>query len=177
MTQKDLDRIESAQILIDTHDGPEDKEKIVIFLESGRVYRISEADLLIKSLKELEHIHYMLEIKNEASRRWSDRMKRTIQEKRRFYGISSEAEYVPRITQEDGSEINMKKNSSVMDTIEGTRVLGYNNEADRPRVIQLGEAMERSKASALRSAIYQTGEENEELKTVKAQMIQTLRQN
>ncbi|XP_063945846.1 uncharacterized protein LOC135151364 [Daucus carota subsp. sativus] len=176
VTQKDLDRIESAQILIDTHDGREDKEKIAIFLESGRVYKISEADLLIKSLRELEHIHYMLEIKNEASRRWSDRMKRTIQEKRRFYGISSDAEYVPKITLEDGSEIDMEKNSSVMETIAGTRILGYNNEAERPGAIQLGEAMKRSKANALRSAICQTGDEDEELKIVKSQMIQTLKQ-
>ncbi|XP_063936114.1 uncharacterized protein LOC135147192 [Daucus carota subsp. sativus] len=176
VTQKDLDRIESAQILMDTHDGPEDKEKIAIFLESGRVYRISEADLLLKSLRELEHIHYMLEIKNEATKRWSERLKRTIQKKRRFYGISSDAEYVPKITQEDGSEIDMIKNSSVLETIAGTRILGYNNEADRPGAIQLGEAMKRCKARALRSAIYQTGEDNEELKTVKAQMIQTLKQ-
>ncbi|XP_063945988.1 flocculation protein FLO11-like [Daucus carota subsp. sativus] len=176
VTQKDLDRIESAQILMDTHDGPEDKEKIAIFLESGRVYRISEADQLLKSLRELEHIHYMLEIKNEATKRWSERLKRTIQEKRRFYGISSDVEYVPKITQEDGSEINMEKNSSVLETIAGTRILGYNNEADRPGAIQLGEAMKRCKARALRSAIYQTGEDNEEIKTVKAQMIQTLKQ-
>ena len=42
-------------------------------------------------------------------------------------------------------------------------------------MIQLGEAMRRSKANALRSAIYQTGEDTEELSTVKAQMIQTLK--
>ena len=176
VTQKDLDKVESVQILMDTHDGPEDKEKIAIFLESGRVYRISEADLLLKSLRELEHFHYMLEIKNKATQRWSDLMKKTISEKRRFYGIKSDDEYIPQIAQDDGSEISMEKNSSVMETIANTRILGYNNEADRPRVIQLGEAMKRSKANALRSAIYQTGDEDEELKTVKAQMIQTLKQ-
>ena len=69
----------------------------------------------------------------------------------------------------------MQKNSSVMETIAGTRLLGYNNDADRPRVIQLGDAMARSKLNALRAAIYQTGEDNEELKNVKAQMIQTLK--
>ena len=63
-----------------------------------------------------------------------------------------------------------------METIAGTRILGYNNDADRPRVIQLGDAMRRSKAQALRSAIYQTGEDTEELKSVKTQMIQTLRE-
>nr|XP_017245849.1 PREDICTED: histone-lysine N-methyltransferase 2A-like [Daucus carota subsp. sativus] len=82
---------------------------------------------------------------NEATKRWSERLKRTIQEKRRFYGISSDAEYVPKITQEDGSEIDMIKNSSVLETIAGTRILGYNNEADRPGAIQLGEAMKRCK--------------------------------
>nr|XP_017228486.1 PREDICTED: microtubule-associated protein futsch-like [Daucus carota subsp. sativus] len=82
---------------------------------------------------------------NEATKRWSERLKRTIQEKRRFYGISSEAKYVPKITQEDGSEIDMIKNSSVLETIAGTRILGYNNEADRPGAIQLGEAMKRCK--------------------------------
>ncbi|WOG92442.1 hypothetical protein DCAR_0311711 [Daucus carota subsp. sativus] len=55
------------------------------------------------------------------------------------------------------------KNSSVMETIANSRILGYNNDADRPRVIQLGEAMRKSKANALRSAIYQTGEDTEEL--------------
>ena len=132
--------------------------------------------MLLKSLRELEHIHYILEIKNEVTQRWSDLMKRTIVEKRRFYGISPDEEYIPKISQDDGSEIEMQKNSSVMETIANTRILGYNNDADRPRVIQLGEAMRRSKANALRSSIYQTGEDTEELSTVKAQMIQALKQ-
>ena len=59
VTRKDLDKVESVQILIDTHDGTGDKEKMAIFLNSGRVYRISEADLLLKSLRELEHIQYI----------------------------------------------------------------------------------------------------------------------
>ena len=176
VTQKDLDKIESVQILMDTHDGTGDKEKIAIFLNTGRVYKISEADLVLKSLRELEHIHYMLEIKNEATQRWSDLMKRTIVEKRRFYGISPDEEYIPKISQDDGSEIEMQKNSSVMETIANTRILGCNNDADRRRVIQLGEAIRRSKANALRSAIYQTGEDTEELSIVKAQMIQALKQ-
>ena len=103
-------------------------------------------------------------------------MKKTISEKRRFYGIKSDDEYIPQIAQDDGSEISMEKNSSVMETIANTRILGYNNEADRPRVIQLGEAMKRSKVNALRAAIYQTGGDTEELRNVKTQMIQTLKQ-
>ena len=70
----------------------------------------------------------------------------------------------------------MKKNSSLMETIVGIRILGYNNEGDQPRVIQLGEAMRRSKANALRSPIYHTGEDTEELRSVRAQMVQTLRE-
>ena len=60
---------------------------MAIFLNSIRVYRISEADLLMKSLKELKHIHYMLEVKNEATQRWSSLLQKTIAEKRRFYGV------------------------------------------------------------------------------------------
>ena len=63
-----------------------------------------------------------------------------------------------------------------METIANTRILGYNNDADRPRFIQLGDAMRRSKVNALRAAIYQTEKDTEELSTVKAQMIQTLKQ-
>ena len=38
VTQRPLDRVESAQILMDTWDGKKDKEKIALFLENGRVY-------------------------------------------------------------------------------------------------------------------------------------------
>ena len=57
VTQKDLVKVDSVQNLIDTHDGTSDKEKMAIFLNTGRVYRIAENDLLLKSLRELEHIH------------------------------------------------------------------------------------------------------------------------
>ena len=57
VSQKDLDKVDSVQILIDTHDGTGDKEKMAIFLNTRRVYRIAENDLLLKSLRELEHIH------------------------------------------------------------------------------------------------------------------------
>ncbi|XP_063946066.1 uncharacterized protein LOC135151512 [Daucus carota subsp. sativus] len=36
VTQKDLDKVESVQILMDTHDGTGDKEKIAIFLEQTK---------------------------------------------------------------------------------------------------------------------------------------------
>nr|XP_017239594.1 PREDICTED: nucleolar and coiled-body phosphoprotein 1-like [Daucus carota subsp. sativus] len=103
-------------------------------------YPLTEKAGEVVTQKDLDKIE-----SNEATKRWSERLKRTIQEKRRFYGISSESEYVPKIVKEDGSEINMEKNSSVMETIAGTRILGYNNEADRPGAIQLGEAMKRCK--------------------------------
>ena len=39
--------------------------------------------------------------------------------------------YIPTISQDDGSEIEMQKNSSVIETIAGTIILGHNNDADR----------------------------------------------
>ena len=53
VTQRPLDRVESAQILMDTWDGKKDKEKIALFLENGRVYKLVESDILNKSWKEL----------------------------------------------------------------------------------------------------------------------------
>ena len=38
---------------MDTWDGKKDKEKIALFLENGRVYKLVESDILNKSWKEL----------------------------------------------------------------------------------------------------------------------------
>lgn len=84
VTRKHLDKVISAQIVMDTYDGNEDKEIIVLFLEDGRVYRLSESDVLNKSLKKLQHMYYLLELKSEATRRWLNFLKKTIKEKARI---------------------------------------------------------------------------------------------
>lgn len=151
ITQRHLDRIESIQILIDTHDGDGDKEKMAIFLNNDIVYRIADTDLWMKSLRELEYIHYMMQVKNEATQRWSNLILKTIKDKRRFHGIKSDEEFTPNFVQDDGTEVNMQRNNSTIEDVLGTRCLVYNNESNRPKVIiQLGDGLQRSKASTLR---------------------------
>ena len=69
----------------------------------------------------------------------------------------------------------MKKNSDEIKDVLGIRCLVCNQKSNHPGSIYLGEDIGRSKNNALRSALYQTGEDIDELKSVKAQMIQTLK--
>ncbi|KAL8125875.1 hypothetical protein AgCh_013251 [Apium graveolens] len=70
--QNHLDKVLSAQIVMDTHDESEVKEKLILFLNDGRTYRLADSDVLKKSVKELQHIHYLMEVKSYVTRRWSD---------------------------------------------------------------------------------------------------------
>ncbi|XP_063936099.1 uncharacterized protein LOC135147177 [Daucus carota subsp. sativus] len=173
-SQRMLKLSRNANIITNVSDQVEEKEAGLTRKRKGDSNPISDMTLTTNNAQVKVSATEEKVEDNKASR-WSDLMKRTISEKRRFYGVKSNEEYISQIAQDDGSEISMEKNSSVMETIANTRILGYNNEADRPRVIQLGEAMQRSKVNALRAAIYKTGDETEELRNVKAQMIQTLK--
>ena len=84
VTQKHLDKVISVQVVLDAHDKSNVKEKLILFLEDGRTYRMSESDVLNKSLKELQFFHYLLEIKSEITRRWSNFIIKTIRDKARI---------------------------------------------------------------------------------------------
>ena len=86
VTQKHLDKVISVQVVLDAHDKSNVKEKLILFLEDGRTYRMSESDVLNKSLKELQFFHYLLEIKSEITRRWSNFIMKTIRDKARISG-------------------------------------------------------------------------------------------
>ena len=139
------------------------------------MYKIVDIELLLKSLRELEHIHFMLQVRSRVTQRWSELIQKIIIDKRRLYGVKSDKEFIRKILQDDKSEIDMQKESSTIEVIQGIRCLTYNNEADSPKLIQLGEVIVRSKAKALMAAIYQTCEVIEEFKTAKDLMKQTLK--
>lgn len=54
------------------------RKNIMYFLGSGKRYKISEADLLNKLWKELEYVQYLLQVKDVATIRWSERINQTI---------------------------------------------------------------------------------------------------
>ena len=80
------------------------------------------------------------------------------------------------ITEGDGREIPMLKNSAKVEVILKERCLCYNENSSHPRVIRLGDGLERTSILVLRAAIYQIGNnEDEELMQVKAQLVKVLR--
>ncbi|MDV3191836.1 MAG: hypothetical protein Q8841_02750, partial [Candidatus Phytoplasma australasiaticum] len=70
VTQKHLDKVISVQVVLDAHDKHNVKENLILFLEDGMTYQMSESDVLNKSLKELQFFHYLLEVKSDITRRW-----------------------------------------------------------------------------------------------------------
>ncbi|KAL8132117.1 hypothetical protein AgCh_007860 [Apium graveolens] len=174
VTQKHLDRVISFQVVLDAHDKHNVKENLIIFFEDGRTYQMSESDVLNKSLKELQFFHYLLEVKSDITRRWSNYILKTIRDKARIYG-SRVTELIPSIVENDGSEIPMKKNSAKLEVILKGKYLCYNEDSSHPRVIRLNDGLERNHISALRTAIYHTGSQNKEMKQVKTTMSQVLR--
>jgi len=54
VTQKHLDKVISVQVVLDAHNKHNIKENLILFLEDGRTYQMSESDVLNKSLKELQ---------------------------------------------------------------------------------------------------------------------------
>ena len=49
--QKHLDKVLSAQIVIDAHNKENLKEKLILFLNDGLTYRLADTDVLKKSVK------------------------------------------------------------------------------------------------------------------------------
>ena len=82
--------------------------------------------------------------------------------------------YVPKYRAHDGRMVEMKKDSARLVTIAGEKVLEFNVESDKAFIIRLGNEMKRNSISDLRAAIYQTGENDPELKKIKEQMIAEL---
>ena len=69
----------------------------------------------------------------------------------------------------------MKKNSVKMEVILKEKCLCYNEDSSHPRVIRLNDGLERNHISTLRTAIYQIGSQNKEIKQVQTTLSQVMR--
>ncbi|KAL8148214.1 hypothetical protein AgCh_005535 [Apium graveolens] len=61
------------------------------------------------------------------------------------------------ITEGDGRQIPMLKNSAKVEVILKGRCLCYNENSSHPKVIRIGDGLERTSIQALITAIYQIG--------------------
>ncbi|KAL6498282.1 hypothetical protein OROGR_028679 [Orobanche gracilis] len=172
LSQKHLDKLISVHLIIDMHDGPKPKQKMLYFLEYGKVYKITEHDLLVKSWKEREYVLFLLKEENVVFKRWRARIKASIAEQKRNLKIKQD-ECKPKYLNDKGEEVEMKKNFATIETSFGVSYLSFNPESEKA-CTYLGQSIRTSKIRDLKAAIYQTRETTEELRRIKAEMIKLL---
>ena len=94
LTQAHLDKLIAVSLILDMHDGREPKEKMLYFMEDGRVLKVNEVDLMLRSGKELEYVLFMFKVRNAACARWEKKMKDVVTLQK--MGLMAKAEYMPK---------------------------------------------------------------------------------
>ena len=105
LTQAHLDKLIAVSLIEDLFDGKEPKQKMLYFMKDGRVLKVSEEDLLIRTRKELEHVLYLLNIENAACEKWERRIRQSIQFAKT--GLMTEKEWSPKYISHTGEEVDM----------------------------------------------------------------------
>ena len=173
LTQAHLDKLIAVSLIEDMHDGREPRQKMLYFMEDGRVLKINEEDLMVRTRRELEHVLFLFKVEDAASERWEKKIKDAI--KFAKTGFMIEKEWKPKYIGFGGKEYNMERNSAEFESLMGQRILCFNPNSADGCIVQVGPGMNRSSIQALRAAIYQIGDSTEEHREVKNQMIQTLK--
>ena len=106
LTQAHLDKLVSVSLILDMHDGREPKEKMLYFMEDGRVLKVNEDDLMLRSGKELEYVLFLFKIKNDACARWKKKMEDVIDLQKK--GMMARAEYKPKYVNAYGKEVKWR---------------------------------------------------------------------
>ena len=97
-------------------------------------------------------------------------MNSVIQKKKKLSGSNADKPYLPVYRSHDKKIIEMKPNSAKITTYLGIKSLEFNLESDKAYHIRLDQNMRKAKINDLRAAIFQTGEDTEELKDAKQRM-------
>ena len=130
---------------------------------------------MIKSTKELKYVHYLLRIKNQVTKEWSEMILTTIRKRILDGGIRYDGNYKPLYINFKGDEVEMQKNGAFIETFMNIRQLTLNEDGEESAYIILDDLqIERSSIQNLRVAIYMINEEDEELKNLKVKLVQTL---
>ena len=146
---------------------------MLYFLKNGKVFTLSEQELILKHWKELEHVLYLLNPKDRECKRWAESIQRNIQMKKKVLGLRKE-KFSPKYINYAGKETEMKKDSATLQNVLGTTSLMFNPESDKGGCIILGERMTVSKIEDLRAAIYQSSESTGEIRKIRNKLIELL---
>ncbi|KAK1364877.1 hypothetical protein POM88_040438 [Heracleum sosnowskyi] len=171
ITQENLDMLDSVQMIF--HKVLK-KEFLLYFMNDGRVYKVAESDINLKSYQELEYVLYLLKFKNRNTHNAASVIREKMLRSKMMLGGGVSSAYIPKYRNAHGKIIEMKRNSAKFRTALGTKVLEFNLESDKAYYIKLGNEMRKNSIYSLRAAIYQTGEFDPELKEVKKIMVEEL---
>ncbi|KAK1392037.1 hypothetical protein POM88_011093 [Heracleum sosnowskyi] len=147
---------------------------MLYFKADGRVYRVGEADIGLKMKEELEYVLYLLKVKNQRTHRADEVLRSIMVKARALCGLKSSGSYIPKYRDYNGKLVEMQRNSARLRTDLGIKVLEFNLESDKSFIIKLGNEMRKNSIYALRTAIYQNGESDPELKELKKIMVAEL---
>ncbi|KAK1358671.1 hypothetical protein POM88_043145 [Heracleum sosnowskyi] len=171
VTQENLDKLESVQLIF--HRVLK-KQFLLYFMSDGRVYKVGESDVNLKSWEELEYVLYLLKVKNRHTHDVAQVLREKMLRSKAMLGGGVSSIYIPKYRDHAGKLVEMKRNSAKFTTALGIKVLEFNLESDKAHYIRLGNDMEKNNIYSLRAAIYQTGEGNPEYKELKGIMIAEL---
>ncbi|KAK1378063.1 hypothetical protein POM88_024807 [Heracleum sosnowskyi] len=171
ITQENLDMLDSVQMIF--HKVLK-KEFLLYFMNDGRVYKVAESDVNLKSYQELEYVLYLLKVKNRNTHNAASVIREKMLRSKMMLGGGVSSAYIPKYRDAHGNLVEMRRNSAKLSTALGTKVLEFNLESDKAYYIKLGNEMRKNSIYSLRAAIYQTGESDPELKEVKKIMMEEL---
>ncbi|KAK1396936.1 hypothetical protein POM88_006799 [Heracleum sosnowskyi] len=171
VTQENLDKLESVQLIF--HRILK-KQFLLYFMSDGRVYKVGESDVNLKSWEELEYVLYLLKVKNRYTHDVAQVLREKMLRSKAMLGGGVSSVYIPKYRDHTGNLVEMKKNSARFRTALNKKVLEFNLESDKAFYIRLGNEMNKNNIYSLRAAIYQIGEDEPELKELKKDMIAEL---
>ncbi|KAK1352547.1 hypothetical protein POM88_053244 [Heracleum sosnowskyi] len=169
--QENLDKLESVQLIF--HKILK-KQFLLYFMSDGRVYKVGESDVNLKSWEELEYVLYLLKVKNRYTHDVAQVLREKMLRSKAMLGGGVSSVYIPKYRDHTGKLVEMKKNSARFRTALNKKVLEFNLESDKAFYIRLGNEMNKNSIYSLRAAIYQIGEDKPELKELKKDMIAEL---
>ncbi|KAK1403291.1 hypothetical protein POM88_002896 [Heracleum sosnowskyi] len=171
VTQENLDKLESVQLIF--HRILK-KQFLLYFMSDGRVYKVGESDVNLKSWEELEYVLYLLKVKTRYTHDVAQVLREKMLRSKAMLGGGVSSVYIPKYRDHTGKLVEMKKNSARFRTALNKKVLEFNLESDKAFYIRLGNEMNKNNIYSLRAAIYQIGEDEPKLKELKKDMIAEL---
>ncbi|KAL8090662.1 hypothetical protein AgCh_039917 [Apium graveolens] len=166
-TPERLNQLESVQMV---YHSVLKEDIMLYFMTDVRVFQIRKDAIRLKYFVELQHVIFLLQVKNRSTDGAVSYLKSNIQRQKKLYSVKSDRPYYPKYRAHNGELVEMKHNTAKITTFLGIKGLEFNLESDKAYLIRLDQEIRKEKINDLRAAIFQTGEDTAELKDEKRRM-------